>query len=98
MVFNSASAIWLAGFHWTLQSNDMLENNPTLTSAEGFYGLSDIKARNVQFHQKARFSFDVIIVIFGPLTAMVHIDCTCAKNMPWLFTFQLGIFKCVILW
>ena len=66
----------------TLQSNDMLENNPTLTSAEGFYGLSDIKARNVQFHEKARFSFDVIIVIFRPLTAMVHIDCTCAKNMP----------------
>ena len=40
----------------------MLENNPTLTSAEGFYGLSDIKARNVQFHEKARFRFDVIIV------------------------------------
>ena len=60
----------------------MLENNPTLTSAEGFYGPSDIKARNVQFHQKARFRFDVIIVIFGPLTVMVHIDCTCAKNMP----------------
>ena len=52
----------------------MLENNPTLTSAEGFYGPSDIKARNVQFHQKARFSFDVIIVIFR-LVLKICPDC-----------------------